>query len=421
MPNAEPSRPSILLIAGDVSGDVHIAALARALLANDPNRTVHALGGRRVKEVIADSPGGRFVGDTTNCSAIGIYSAIRIYFRCRKLGSALHRFIRTHRVDLAILCDWGGFNGRALKALHALGIPTLYYFPPRSWERQGSPGLGIAPYVTRVATPFQWSAERLQNAGAQAEWVGHPSLEKLSTLEDRDALRQRLEVGPNDTLVALLPGSRRSEIRVMASRMAEAVSRVNGQNGKHPMHVIAVVPRELAAEARSHLPASIRIVSDCAMDVLLASDAAIVKTGTATLEAALVGTPQVAVYDASMIGRLEWCLLWAWRRIPFIAMPNIILQREAVPELIGLKCAPGKIATALTRVLHNEAAREEMLRDYSLIRKALGSELSVTPTERTAQIVEEMLIEVAATVEADPIQRRRTHNLQVEPATGIAV
>lgn len=421
MPNAKPSRPSILLIAGDVSGDVHVAALARTLLANDPNRTLHALGGRRVKEVIGESPGGQFVGDTTNCSAIGIYSAIRIYFRCQKLGSALRRFIRTHPIDLAILCDWGGFNGRALKMLHALGIPTLYYFPPRSWQRKGSPGLGIVPYVTRVATPFQWSAERLQDAGAQAEWVGHPSLEKIPTLDDRAAIRKKLGVEPNDTLVALLPGSRRSEIRVLATRMAQAASSVNGQNGKHPMQVIAVVPRELAGEARSHLPSSIQIVSDCAMDVLLASDAAIVKTGTATLEAALVGTPQVAVYDASIIGRIEWCLLWAWRRIPFIAMPNIILQREAVPELIGLDCEPEKIASALIRVLHNEAAREKILRDYTLIRKALGSELLMAPTERTAQIAEEMLSEAVTTVEADPIRRRRAHNLQVEPATGIAV
>src|SRR4051812_15011009 len=190
---------------------------------------------------------------------------------------------------------------------------------------------------------------------------------------------------------------------------------------RKPIRFIAAVPKELCSEARSHLPRSIQIISDGAMNLLSAADAAIVKTGTATLEAALADTPQVAVYDVSMIGRIEWCLLWAWRRIPFIAMPNIILQREAVPELIGLNCEPEKIASALIRILHNEVAREEMLRDYSLIRRALGSELMVAPTERTAQIAEEMLSEAVAIVEADPVKRRRAHNLQVEPATGIAV
>jgi lipid-A-disaccharide synthase len=135
------------------------------------------------------------------------------------------------------------------------------------------------------------------------------------------------------------------------------------------------------------------------MNLLLASDAAIVKTGTATLEAALVGTPQVTVYDASVIGRIEWCLLWAWRRIPFIAMPNIILQREAVPELIGLHCQPKKIANALIRILKERDVRDKILQDYGLVRQALGSDLAVTPTERTAAIVEEMLNEVMEPVQ----------------------
>ncbi len=395
MSNVKLSRPSILLIAGDVSGDVHTAALARALLAQGPDRTLHALGGRRLREIVAKSSGGQFLADTTNCSAIGIPSAVRIYFRCRKLADQLWEFVRTHQIDLVVLCDWGAFNGRVLPRLHALGIPILYYFPPRSWQRAGSSGLGIVPYVTRVATPFQWSAERLQNAGARAEWVGHPALENIREPGERSALRLKFGIQPNDRLVALLPGSRPSEIRVLTPRMAKAASIVGAQPR---VQFIAVVPGELADDARSYLPLSIQIVSDCAQELLLASDAAIVKTGTGTLEAMLAGTPQVTVYDVSAMARIEWCLLWAWRRIPFIAMPNIILQREAVPELIGLNCQPEKIARALVRLLNDEAARDKMLGDYALIRQALGSELATPPTERTAQIVEEMLSEATGCV-----------------------
>ena len=400
MSNVESSCPSILLIAGDVSGDVHTAALARTLLSHDPNLTLHALGGRRLCEVVAQSRSGQFLADTTNCSAIGISSAIRIYFHCRKLGKLLLEFVRTHPVDLAILCDWGGFNGRVLARLHALGIPTLYYFPPRSWERKGSGGLRIVPHVTRVATPFQWSAERLQKAGARAEWVGHPSLEEVPSIEERRTLRAKFDIVPNETLVALLPGSRRSEIRILAPRMAEAAGIVNAHTS---VSFIAVVPRELVGEARGHLPPTIRIVSDCAMELLRASDAAIVKTGTATLEAVLTDAPQVAIYDVSMIGRIEWCLLWAWRRIPFIAMPNIILQRQAVAEFVGLKCRPEKIAGALIRLVENAEARNKILWDYGLIRQALGSELRMTPTERTAQIVEEMLNGAIAHAECEDV------------------
>ena len=381
---------SVLFSAGDVSGDVHTAALARTLLAHDPGRSLHALGGARLREVVAESPGGHFLGDTSHCSAIGILSAIKIYFRCKKLRAELRLFLKDHHVDAAVLCDWGAFNGRILPELHALGIPVLYYFPPRSWQRTGSPGLAIAPFVNRVATPFKWSAERLQAAGCRAEWVGHPSVETVRSAKERPALRDRFGINGTDTLVALLPGSRRSEIRVLAPRMAKAAELLNADT---PVRCIAVVPRELADEARAHFPSSIPVLTDCASDLLGAADAAVVKMGTASLEAVLAGTPHVAVYDVTVAKRVEWCLLWAWKRIPFFAMPNIILQREAVPELTGLKCRPRIMAACLKKLLTNKAARSEMLRDYTLIWKALGSELPVLPTERTAAILEEMLCE----------------------------
>jgi lipid-A-disaccharide synthase len=275
-----------------------------------------------------------------------------------------------------------------LPELHTLGLPILYYFPPSSWRRTGPHGLGIARYVTRVATPFAWSAERLRAAGCEAEWVGHPAIENVRSKDERAAIRGSLGMAESDKLVALLPGSRLSEIKVLAPRIAKAAEIIKADTAPR---FVAVVPAELAAETRSHLPASIDVVTDCATDVLAAADAAIVKTGTASLEAALSGTPHVAVYDVSVATRIEWCLLWAWRRIPFLAMPNIILEREAVPELIGLNCTPAKIAAALTRLLRDEAARAEMQGDYALIRQALGSELPRPPTERTADIVEEML------------------------------
>jgi lipid-A-disaccharide synthase len=393
MVNHERCGASILLIAGDVSGDVQTAALARTLLATDPTRTLHALGGKRLREIIKQSPEGQFIGDTTNCSAIGILSASRIYFRCRGLGDRLMEFLRTHPVDLAVLCDWGAFNARALSRLNAMGVPTLYYFPPCSWQRTGSRGLGIVRHVTRIATPFRWSAERLSAAGARAEWVGHPCLENGWTAQDRNNLRRKFNVSPNEKLVALLPGSRMSEIRVLGPRMAKAASLLSSQR---LLRFVAVVPKELVREAYSHFPASIQVVNDCAKQLLLAADAAVIKTGTGTLEAVVTGTPQVAVYDVSKPSRVEWCLLWAWKRIRFIAMPNIILQREGVPELIGLQCQPHKIAKELISILEDDTRRETMFRDYAFIRQELGADLALPATERTAQIVEEMLNEKGA-------------------------
>ena len=210
-------------------------------------------------------------------------------------------------------------------------------------------------------------------------------------------MRRKFGAKENEKLVALLPGSRRSEIRVLGPRLAQAAKLLQADLG---VRCAAVVPRELADEARSQFPSSIPVFTDCAEDLLWASDAAIVKMGTASLEAVLAGTPHITVYDVSIPRRAEWILLWAWKRIPFFAMPNIILQREAIPELTGLKCHADKIAAALTKLLTDDAVREKMLRDYALIREALGSDLPVSPTERTAQIVEEMLAETASPVAA---------------------
>lgn len=389
LPNASP-RSSILFIAGDVSGDVHSAALARNLLARDPRRSFHALGGVRLREVVAQSRGGQLLGDTTNCSAIGILSAIKIYFRCRRLRDQLRRFLAANHVDVAVLCDWGAFNGRVVPELHAKGIPVLYYFPPRSWERTGTKGFGIVPYVSRVATPFRWSAERLKTVGCRAEWVGHPAIENVRSDEQRAKLRLKFGVRPDEKLIALMPASRPTEMRVLGPKIGKAAEMVRRERA---VRLIAVVPRELAVAARTYLPAPIQIVTECANDLLLAADAAVVKTGTASLEAVLAGVPHVTVYDLSPALRVEWLLLWAWKRIPFVAMPNIILQRRAVPELIGLDCRLDKIASALRSVLDDDDLRSRMLADFDLIRQALGSALPESPTERTAQIVEEMLEE----------------------------
>jgi len=389
MPTADHSCPSILFSAGDVSGDVHSAALASALLARNPGYRIHSLGGPRLKEVVARSHGGHFLGDTSNCSAIGITSAVKIYVRCRRLRARLRRFLDANDVDVVVLCDWGAFNGRILPELHGRGLRCLYYFPPSSWHRSGPKGLAIAPFVARVATPVQWSAQRLRDAGCRADWVGHAAIEKVPA-QSRSQLRARFGVRPDEKLVALLPSSRRSELRVIGPRMAEAAEILLKER---PLRFIAVLPRELAAEAPAHLPPFIEIVSDCATELLRAADAAIVKTGTASLEAVIAGAPQVAIYDVSWVGRIEWLLLWAWKRIPFLAMPNIILQRKAVPEFIGINCRATSIAEALAQLLDDGPARSKMLDDYRLITEALGARLPVRPTDRTAQIVDEMLEE----------------------------
>lgn len=396
----EPSdhRRTVLFLAGDLSGDTYSSRLVERMADRHPDILMHALGGKYLGDAVKRT-GGTWIEDTTNCSAIGLASVIRIYLRARWLSFKMRRFVRDRRIDAVVLCDWGGFNCGQLDFFNRERIPILYYFPPRSWQRTGNAGLHFAPFVARVATPFEWSASRLTAAGCRAEWVGHPLLESPRKPRDRESLRREFGVGPGEKLVALLPGSRRPEIRVLGPRMAAAAKILSRQD---PVKFVVPVPESLVGMAHACFPPSIKIIVERATDALLACDAAVVKTGSATLEAAVAGAPQVTVYDLGWAGRIEWLLLWMWQRIPFIAMPNIILQRVLVPELLGLKCTPEAMAAAVGRLLQSGEDRKSMDEGYREIRRHLGENLPHGATGRTVEILEEMLGMAAAAPATHP-------------------
>jgi lipid-A-disaccharide synthase len=253
-----------------------------------------------------------------------------------------------------------------------------------------------------VATPFEWSAKRLSEAGCRAEWVGHPLLETVRHFPpdapERLALRHEFGAPGGSRLIALLPGSRALELRYIAPQIARAVALLRRQF--HDLRFVAAVPRGAAASTRSVLGPTVTVVEGRAGDLLSACDAAIVKSGTSTLEATVANAPQVVVYDGPKVMRLQGHIMGLRGRVPFVAMPNIILQRRAVPELLGEACTPQNIAREVTTLLQNADASTRMCADYAQVRKALGEELPQSATERTALILEEMLSEKLSDVRA---------------------
>jgi lipid-A-disaccharide synthase len=385
------NKTSILLIAGDVSGDFNAAKLARTLLERHPDWALYAVGGPYLGAEVTKSPGGRLIEDSSDLSAMGITSVIKIIPRSLAMAFRMRKFVRAHSIDAVVMCDWGAFNCRQFDFFKEAGIPVLYYFPPGSWHRTGTSGLGIVPWVDRVATPFEWSAQRLTAAGCKAEWVGHPMLETQYTEEKRVQLRAEFGAGPNEKLVALLPGSRLPEIKHLGPRLAAVAEILRAKKGG--TQFVVATPQHRVEAVKKHFPDWVKIVSDRAADVLFACDAAVVKSGTGTLEAAVIGAPQVAVYDVGWLTRIEWVLLWMYKKIPFVTLPNIILQRLAVQELLGLNCTSEKIAQAISELLEDESRRAKMAEDYREIREKLGARLPLPATQRTAEILEELLLE----------------------------
>ncbi|RYG74589.1 hypothetical protein EON80_02290 [bacterium] len=379
--------PKLFFSAGDLSGDYHCSLLVRELLQRHPNWQIHALGGRNLRD-----SGAQLIGDTSELGVIGFASALAILPQTLKLRTASLKWLEKERPDAVVLCDWGGFNSRLLAELKRLKIPVLYYFPPRSWQKKGDGGLAVATHCQSIATPFKWSAERLNVAGGNAQWVGHPILETANAGAPRQQLRADFGIDEASTLIALLPGSRSLERKVIAPHVAGAVRLLQQ---KIDARFFVAATKGTGDRLRALFPPEVEVIENRTFDLLKACDAAIVKSGTSTLEAAVANAPQVVVYDVPALLRAQVRLTGLRRKVPFVAMPNIILERGAIPELLGDDCRAPKIADALSQLLENRERRMTMLHDYEQVREALGEKLPYTATHRTADMVEELVSSVA--------------------------
>lgn len=382
------SPRKLLFSAGDLSGNIHAARVARCLRARHPNWQLYALGDAHL-----EAAGARIIGDTSHLGVIGFASAMAVLPRSLLLRRKLDRFLQSTSIDAALLCDWGGFNMRLLPALQRAGIPSLYYFPPRSWQKTGRLRLDVAQMATQIATPFQWSARQLQAAGAKAEWVGHPLLEIVEEVRQkysRSSLRAEFGAREGELLIAILPGSRKSELQLLSPHLAGAIALLQKRFPSEKLRFVVAVPRGAAQQVRAHFP-DMPVHEECSTKVLLACDAAFVKSGTITLEAAVCDAPQIVFYDVSPIVHAQIRLTGLDKKIPFVAMPNIILGRMAVPELLGARCRAPELAEAMSGLLADDKLRQTMRQEYSHIRAALGVNLTETATERTADLLEEML------------------------------
>lgn len=380
---------TLFLSVGDASGDEHCAALVSELKARHPDWKVVALAGPRCGEA-----GAQILGSTQGVGVIGFTSALAVVPRSWRLRQQMREWMSGNKPDAAILCDWGGFNTRILGELQEKGVPILYYFPPRSWQKHGEGGLAIAPFCDAIATPFEWSATKLQKVGANARWVGHPILEKVAQLPAREELRAQFGFEPDDMVVALLAGSRDMELQCIAPHLCGAVKLLAKQRAAGPrrLRFVFAAPRGGRAKIERAV-AGVKDIVDSpvegrTLELLRAADVGIVKSGTSTLEAAALDLPQVVVYEAPPLFHLQVKLTGLKRKIPFVAMPNIILGREAVLELLGENCRAPRIAEEVTSLMQSPERMAAMRDDYRLVRRALGSELPQSATDATVGMIE---------------------------------
>jgi len=343
----------ILFVAGEVSGDLHAAAVARAIGASGAPYALTGIGGDAMRDA-----GVALFAHTGSLAVMGFIEPLKHVPRFFRLRREVGRRIRSGRVALVILIDYAGFNMRVAEMASAAGVPVLYYVTPQVWASRPGRLATLARTVTKAAVILPFEERLLREHGIDATFVGHPLLDRALALPNRAAAREALGVGPGERLLALFPGSRAQEI---ARHLDPFVATARELQRRDPLLrvVVSSAPHVTIPLERCPFP----LVHSASFQILRAADAALCKSGTTTLESTIALCPLVIAYRTSAI---EYAVARRLVRIPYIGLVNIVAGREVAREFVQDAVQPRALADAL----------QPLLDPHSVQRKALVSQLS---------------------------------------------
>lgn len=365
--------PTIMIIAGEPSGDLHASRVAAGLRELAPDLTLFGMGGDLMEEA-----GVELIYHIRDSAVMGIgevFTAIPAFLKKRK---HLKRLIRVKRPDAVVLVDFGDFNMPLARFAHRLGIPVIYYIPPKAWAWRPSRAKKIAKTTTAVASIFPFAAEFYREAGANVEFVGHPLLDFARTDLSCAEARCALGLSENYPVLGLMPGSRRREVERILPVMLEVTDQI-GQAVPDCQFVLPLAPG-IDATTLPEMP-SVKVVEGNVYEAMRASDLMLIASGTATLEATCLGTPMIVVYKMS---RLSWYILRALVKLELSGLPNVIAGREIVPELLQDQVTAERIAPITLELLQSAKKREAQQEILRWVCEQLGEPGAA---KRTAQLI----------------------------------
>jgi len=370
----------IFISTGEVSGDLQGALLATALRQEAAERgmniAITGLGGPRMAQAGVD-----LVGDTTTIGSVGIFEALPYLLPTLQLQRRAKQVLLAQPPDAVVLIDYmnpnlvmGEFLRQSLPQ-----VPITYYIAPQQWVWAFSEkdSQKLVRYSDQMLAIFPAEADYYQRFGAKVSWVGHPLLDRYPVPPDRQSARQRLGLGADQTIVTLLPASRRQEVKYLLPTLIQAAKMIQ-QQCPDVLFLLPVSSAELQpaferALAQAQLPG--RLVTPTAAyqptDAIAAADVAITKSGTANLEIALMNVPQVVAYRLNPLSaRIAYYLLNF--KVPYVSPVNLAVNQAIVPEFLQWEAIPEALATAALDLLQNPDHRQAMLSGYALLRQTLG-------------------------------------------------
>ena len=377
MSRSEETRNSkkILIVAGEASGDLHGSNLIRSLRDLDPRISTWGVGGSRMA-----GEGMELLEHISHLGIIGFTGLFRKVVVLRKTLKKLFRHMETERPDLVILIDFPDFNFMVARRARWWKIPVLYYISPQIWAWRRGRIKVIKRLVSRICVILPFEEDLYKKAGIPVTFVGHPLLDMIPLGTGGGAAGEKAHT------IAILPGSRKTEADLMLPVLMEAAEKI-WRKQAHTRFVLPLAPTLLREDIQKKIPSYLpmEILEEGVPQALQECRAAMVTSGTATLEAAIAGVPMVVIYRTSWINYLLGRLLI---HVPFISLVNLVAGDEVVPEFIQKKATSENIAGAALRLLEDGAERSLQISALESVRKKLGEPGA---SQKTAQVVWELL------------------------------
>lgn len=360
----------IYIISGERSGDLHASNLIFALKAMDPNLVFRGMGGS-----FSERAGVELAVDYADVALMGFLEVLIGFRKVLKYLRLVEKDIQNYKPDALILVDYGGFNMKIAKFASESSIPVHYYIPPKVWAWNQKRALKLKEYTDQVYSILPFEPAFFNRFDLSVNYVGNPLLDEIRKFKPHEFFFQKNELSYSP-IIALLPGSRKQEIEAMLSKMIALVPRF--PNAQFVIAGVDSLDQKLYSPAQK---AGIKVVFDQTYDLLTHATAAVVTSGTATLETALFRVPQVVVYRTSAV---SYAIAKNLIKVPYISLVNLIADRLVVKELIQHDFSVQSIESELRQILSDPVYKGAILQGYDLVKDQIGEQ---SASQRTAELI----------------------------------
>jgi lipid-A-disaccharide synthase len=357
----------ILIIAGEASSDMHAASLVKDIKALDKNIRFFGLGGEEMQKA-----GVELYRNIVQFAFIGPGGLFRHYLQLRKIFYGLCKKIKQDGPDCAILIDYAEFNLRVAKVLKVMGIPVVYYISPQVWAWGLWRIKHIRRLVEKVLVFFKFEEDLYKQHGINAKFIGHPLIDTVKANSRKQDLKISLGIKDNVNIVGMLPGSRESEIKNILPVMLESALLLKKKYNNKIQYILplaATIDRGTVEKLAAKAGIEVVIIENNTYNAVSICDCAMVTSGTATLETALLGIPMAVIYKTNF---LTYILTKKLIKLPYIGLVNIVASKHLAAEFLQYNARPEKIADYMSILLTDRGLAAYLKDEFSRIKSSLG-------------------------------------------------